>query len=352
MMVVDPEGKTLEEALAAFQHATGFKAGVVTRETKIREGLRPDATIEIEVNKKRLRYLVEIKTVDRAVALTTVKHQLEAFGRPGLLVAPYITDTLAHLCRAKLDLQFIDTVGNAYLRAPGLYIFIRGERPRGPAAAHITTRAGGTATALRMVFALLCRPHLFNAPYREIAATAGIALGAVGWVFFDLHQRHYVTGNRGTHNRRLLEPARLLEEWVTNFPIKLRPKLNVRRFRAPDPDWWQNARLTHGALWGGEVAAHTLTGYLKPATYTIYVDPTMGRDELTRLVQEHRLRADHEGDVEILDRFWTFPADPTRPGIVPPLLVYADLLATLDPRNLEAAKQVREKHLEHALHNT
>jgi len=46
--------------------------------------------------------------------------------------------------------------------------------------------------------------------------------------------------------RRLLEPARLLDEWVTNFPIKLRPKLNPRRFRAPAPGWWQHARLEAG----------------------------------------------------------------------------------------------------------
>jgi hypothetical protein len=34
---------------------------------------------------------------------------------------------------------------------------------------------------------------------------------------------------------------------------------------------------------------------------------------------------------------------------VPPLLVYADLMATLDPRNLEIAKRIREQYIEHAL---
>jgi hypothetical protein len=344
----DQEDKLLEDALAALRRATGLKATVVAREPRAREGARPDAAIEILADGRRFRFLAEIKAVDRAVALATAKHQLERFGRRGVLVAPYVTAELANHCREKLDLHFIDTVGNAYLRAAGLYVFIRGERPLGPAVAAMGARGGGTATALRVVFALLCRPELLNATYREIVAAAGVALGTIGWVFFDLQHRGYVTGGKRTHKRRLLEPARLLEEWATNFPIKLRPKLNQQRFRAPDPDWWQKTRLTDRAFWGGEVAADRLTGHLKPATQTIYIDPGTRREELARLVREHHLRADPTGEIEILDMFWNFPPGVTRPNLVPPLLVYADLVATLDPRNLEIAARIREKHIEDA----
>jgi hypothetical protein len=185
---------------------------------------------------------------------------------------------------------------------------------------------------------------------REIVAAAGVALGAVGWVFFDLQGRGYIPGGLRTRNRRFLEPVRLLDEWVTNFPIKLRPKLNPRRFQAPDPGWWQQARLIAGARWGGEVAATKLTDYLKPATCTIYLDPQNGRETLATLVKQHRLRADPQGNVEILDAFWNLPPDEDTPqDIVPPLLVYADLMATLDPRNLEVAKRVREQFIEQAL---
>jgi hypothetical protein len=349
MHLPERERKLLEDALAALRRATGLTAAVVAGEPKIPQGARPDAAIDIAGQGKRLRFFVEIKAVDRAIALATAKQQLEPFGRQGMLVTPYLTAELANHCRTKLDLQFIDTAGNAYLRAPGLYVFIRGERPQGPAATAAGTRGGGTATALRVVFALLCKPELLNAPYREIVAAAGVALGAVGWVFFDLQGRGYVMGGKRTRNRRLLEPGRLIEEWVTNYPIKLRPKLNQQRFRAPDPNWWQKARLPDGALWGGEIAANRLTGDLKPATCTIYIDPLTRREGVAKLVREHRLRADPEGEVEILDTFWNFPADPRQPELVPPLLVYADLVTTLDPRNLEIAKRIREEHIEHAL---
>ena len=68
-----------------------------------------------------------------------------------------------------------------------------------------------------------------------------------------------------------------------------------------------------------------------------------------KLVAAHRFRADPEGDIEILDQFWHLPINLERGDIVSPLLVYADLIATLDPRNLDAAKLVREKYIDDAL---
>jgi hypothetical protein len=315
-------------------------------------GPHADGAIQIDANGKRFRFFAQIKNVDRPVALAAAKHQVEAYGARGILVAPYLTAELADHCRHN-DLNFIDAAGNAYLRAPGLFVFVRGERPRTPLRATATgIRAAGTATALRVVFALLCNPALVNAPYREIATAADVALGTVGWVFYDLQARGYIAGGRRNRNRRLLEPARLLEEWVTNFPIKLRPKLNLRRLQAPDPGWWQRARLVAGARWGGEVAAARLTEALKPAACTIYLDPHTAREVLAVLVKEHRLRADPQGNVEILDAFWKFQPEPTPPDLVPPVLVYADLMATLDPRNLEVAKQIRREFVDDVLRRT
>ncbi len=343
----------LELAIHALHRTTGLTAELATRVAKAPKGPQPDAVIEINEGGKRFQLFADVKTIDRAVALAAAKHRIAPYGKKGVLVAPYLTAALARHCRDQLDLQFIDAAGNAYLRAPGLYVFVQGERPQEPAmpGAGIPPR-GGTPTALRAAFVLLCRPELLNAPYREIAGAAGIGLGTVGWAFFDLERRGYLTAARQRRNRRLLEPTRLLDEWVTNFPIRLRPKLNPRRFRAPDPAWWERARLPDGAHWGGEVAAARLTGHLKPATATLYLEPAKAREALATLVQEHRLRADHQGNVEILDAFWTLPAEDAPADLVPPVLVYADLMATLDPRNLEIARRIREQHIGHALHLT
>lgn len=349
MGLAEREHNILEQALAAFTRGTGLPARIVAKEPKAADGRRPDATIEVDGPHKRLELVAEIKAVDREIGLAAAKQQLDAFGKPGILLTPYLTAELATRCREKLDLQFMDTVGNAYLRAPGLYVFIRGQHPPGGVGPAVRTRGGGTATALRVVFALLCQPELLNAPYRDIVRAARVALGAVGWVFNDLHGRGYVLGGQRTRDRRLLDPGRLLGEWVTNYPIKLRPRLNPRRFRVADPRWWQKARLPEGAFWGGEVAAAKLTEHLNPAAYTVYIDPARRREGIGQLARRHQLRADPAGQLEILDTFWNFPGAAKQPEVVPPLLVYADLLATLDPRNLEIAKRIREEHLDHAL---
>jgi hypothetical protein len=341
----------LRRTLDALERTTGVKGRVVELKLKAGKDQRADAHIDIDVEGKKHRYAVEAKTrVDRLAALGHMKAQLDQHGERGLLFAPYITAAIAKQCR-KLDVPFLDIAGNAYLHEPGLHVYITGEKPERSATAAKGTRGGGTATALRVVFALLCKQELLNAPYRDIVDAAGVALGAVGWVLIDLEERGYVIGKQRKLNRRLLEPNRLFDEWVTNYPIRLRPKLNPRRFRAENPNWWKEANLTNvGAYWGGEVAADRLTHHLKPATCTIYIKAQQKKDALTKLVAANRFRADPNGNIEVLDAFWNLPPDLKHPDVVPPILAYADLVATIDPRHLEAAKLIREQYIDNALH--
>jgi len=340
----------LQRALEALQRTTGIHGHVLEREPLIANGIRADARVEVEANGQRYPYFAEIKRVDRFAILGDIKRQCAQYGDQLLLVAPRVTIQTAEKCR-ELDLQFIDTLGNAYLRGPGLLVLVTGQRPAEGDTLQLAAPEGhraGTATNLRVFFVLLCKPELLNAPYREINQAAGVALGTIGWVFFDLNARGYITGanGKGKGDRVLLERQRLVQEWVTNYPIKLRPKLNPRKFRAPKTDWWKDVEITqYGAQWGAEVAAEKLTGYLRPHAITIYLQKQQGQKNLTKLVAENRLRPDVKGDIEILDAFWDFDDEKPMPETVPPLLAYADLIATLDPRNLEAAKLIHDRYL-------
>ena len=339
----------LDKALVALEQTTGVKGHVVATEKHVARERGADALVDFTIEGKKHRYVVEVKTrVDRFAALGHVKTQLANLGERGLLFAPHITTAIAKQCR-QLDLPFLDAAGNAYLHEPGLHVYITGEKPAAGDAPTMGTQRGGTATALRVVFTLLCNPKLLNAPYREIVNAANVALGAIGWVFFDLEKRGYIAGRQKKHNRQFLEAKRVFDEWVTNYPIKLRPKLNPRRFRAENADWWKKVELAKfNACWGGEVAAARLTHYLKPATCTLYIKPHEEKNQLGRLAIENRLRADPTGNIEILDAFWNLPVNLAHPDVAPPILVYADLVATLDPRNLEVAKLIREQHIDNA----
>ncbi|MEY4730291.1 MAG: hypothetical protein RL020_1449 [Pseudomonadota bacterium] len=347
----------LGRALDTLEKTTDVKAKVVALEVNKEKTYQPDAEIEVMVNGTKYRYFVEVKAhIDRLAPIGHIKAQLDQLGGRGILFAPYITPAIAKQCR-QLGLAFLDMAGNAYLHEPGLHVYVTGEKPEGLPNTKMATRGGGTATALRVIFALVCEPKLLNAPYREIVEAANVALGAIGWIFVDLEKRGLIAGRQKAHNRRFLERKRLTDEWVTNYPIKLRPKLHPRRFRAENPEWWKHADLTAiRAYWGGEIAANRLTKYLKPATCTLYIEPDQG-DVLTTLafakfVVANRLRADPDGDIEILDTFWHLPPDHNHPDIVPPVLAYADLIATLEPRNLEVAKLIREQYLENVVGKT
>ena len=347
ILLID-EKETLERAITALKAVAGIDARITAREARLAGNITVDAIIEIVVEDNTYHYMAEIKRVDRFGTIGLAKNRMAKYPQPGLLVTPRVTVEMAEKCRA-LDLQFIDTLGNAYLKGPGLFVLITGQRPRDKKEFVLTTnetQQAGTPTALRMVFALLCKPELLNASYREIKQTAQVALGAVGWVFFDLNTRGLALGGHKKGDRRILERKRLIEEWVTNYPIKLRPKLNPRRFRAEDAEWWRKVDITqYGAQWGGEVAAEKLTDYLRPAICTIYMNAGAIKKNLIKLVRDTKLRADDDGDIEILETFWDFASDENRPDIVPPLLVYADLLATTNPRNLETAQMIFEKHI-------
>lgn len=266
-----------------------------------------------------------------------------------MLVVPYMTAEMAERCRT-LKIPFLDAAGNAYLDAPALFVYVTGRKK--PDIPELTAKAAPhqafKPTGMRIIFALLLNPALAGKNYRDIAKAAGVALGTVGWVLRDLNAKGYLHEVlRG--EKRLYNPDRLMQEWVAFYPVKLRPKLNARRFRAPHPDWWKNVDLAeYQARWGGEVAADRLTEYLKPATFTIYLH---GKPD--RLILENRLRPDVNGEIEVLEAFWDLAEETAWQGkqpkdTVPPLLAYADLMATTNSRNLETARMIYDRYLANA----
>ncbi len=333
----------LEAAIDALALTTGITCKVLAVRPSIPRGFRADARIELLVDGRQYPYLVEIKQIDRITMLHEVKERFKQSPHPCLLVAPRISTELADKCR-EIGVQFIDASGNGYLQAPGLLVLVKGQRPSKGSALGATLSEGagaGGANAARLAFVLLCAPELLNAPYRVLSDVAGVSLGAIGPILNDLGRRGFITNAKGS--RRFLERERLLNEWVTTYPVKLRPKLVPRRFRASQRDWWKEIDIDrYEAVWGGEVAADTLTNYLRPEKITIYMHGANMQQNLGKLVIQNKLRADPDGDIEILEKFWDLPPDKAPRNCVPPLLAYADLVASMEPRNLEVATLIHK----------
>src|SRR5271166_3154322 len=281
-----PERRILNTAVTALGRTTGITVRI--RPAAARKDDAAGALVEIGTDGRKHCFSAEVKQVDRFATPAMLKVRSKASPEPPLLVAPYITREVAERCR-QLHLPFIDTAGNAYLEGPGLLVYVIGNnKPIEVRQDHF--RALNPA-GLQIAFALACQPTLVQTTYREIAARAGVALGTVGPVIKDLEARGYLRFQRGP-DRKLLDPERMVEEWVTHYPVALRPKLNPRRFQA-DTERLRQADLLHQkAYWGGEPAAEKLTRYLKPAQFTIYA-----REPIAKLIAAGRMRADPTGNV-------------------------------------------------------
>jgi len=98
--------------------------------------------------------------------------------------------------------------------------------------------------------------------------------------------------------------------------------------------------IEDNVLWGGEVAAYLMTEHLKPQTITIYTKKPIAKFLLTNKLMENK-----DGDTEILEIFWNFGPNHLDDNLVPPLLVYTDLMASGDARNIETARIIYDKKL-------
>ncbi|MYM21477.1 hypothetical protein GTP46_02300 [Duganella sp. FT135W] len=340
------EQTLLSNALEALWDTTHIRGNVVETESKVADDYTADAVVDLVVDKRFHRYFVECKSfIDRKAQLDQVSLRLRHIGSLAMLVTEYVSKELASHCRT-IGLQFVDGHGNAYLRAPGMFVFSTGEKNERRHPSSKTARGLTNAAALRVVFTLLSKPKLINSTFKEIALISRVSLGTAHNVFADLEQRGYLI--LGAKNgRRLLEPKRLLEEWATNFPTTLRAKLDSNRFSSPDPHWWKKVNITDfDASWGSEVAAAKMFKHLNPSSQTIYVEEENMRSAVNALVKSFRLRPDPLGEIEIVEKFW-FSDLETEPGIAPPVLVYSDLLSLMDPRAKETAIIIKEKFIEH-----
>jgi hypothetical protein len=334
---VFPERELLKGALGALEEATGTTAHIVDWEHTLPEG-QADAVLELTKDHNKVRYIAEVKRTLPPGALGHVVAQLHRFTKPGMLITRYITPPMAERLR-ELNVAFIDTAGNAYINAPKLFVYVTGRKaPEKEANAHRVKAF--RPTGLQVIFALLCRPEMIKAPYRDIAKAADVALGTVGWVMYDLKRLNHLV-ERGKLGRKLINTHALLDAWVTAYAQQLRPKLYVGRFRAPDPGWWRDVDWKKfNALLGGEPAAAKLTNHLKPEIATVYA-----AGDVNPFLLKHQLKKDPAGDVELIKSFWQFDYPWKYHNLVPPLLVYADLFATAKDRNIETGKMIYEKYL-------
>lgn len=298
-----------------------------------------DAVLVWQGPRGTVRYALEFKKhlpqQDIQVLARRLEHQAQnlpktkAVTRP-LLLAPYVPKKQAAFLRGR-GIDYADEVGNAHLEAPGVLVHIEGKRPA------VTTQARGGITKgwVKVTLAGLLNPTLFEGPYHQLAAAAGVTPPTVMTCLRDLQRRGMLNGMGP--RRRLVGRRELFPLWTEAYVNTLRPRLAERRFRMLTPDDAQagltrmNDVLTgHHVAWclTGAAAALKLTHYYRAGVTEIYAEPRAITDAIARELKAQPT----EGEANLVVIEPPIPGLALEPAerkaplpIAPALLAYAEL---------------------------
>lgn len=270
-------------------------------------------------------------------------------GRGLFIVTPRVSSRTAERLR-DLGANFLDANGNAYVRFDNVLIDVRGRSGEVDSSKYALTPTGTNLFSTKrtqVMFALISWPDLVNAVLKDLAAVSGVSIGAAQSTLQLMEQAAFIvaTGTRRA-DRRLQHVDAMIDAWVAAYPTGLgapaRTKLLHGEFSRTTLESSSDAIDL-----SGEAAAQWIR---RPETLTIY---TRNGGVPREAAQAGRwTTSTNEPNIFVRKRFWTDPAEAlegaeTRtPGIhiAPPLLVYADLMASGESRQREAAAQYRSEH--------
>ena len=330
------EKETLQAALLKLREEVPIGGYTVKWEVPTGKGTVFDAVVNFQ--NILHEYAVEINMNLNPKMLDAMEFYLKAVDRTVFIITGAITDGIATELRQR-NIQYIDTLGNMYITQEDPFVLVHktGNRARGTKKEKQANALAGTG--LLVIFTLLTIEDAVNLTYREVAKLAGVALGTVGSTFRDLKLLGYIRVYK--HKRKIMNRGKLVNRWLEAYPTEIRPKLNPKRFTAPDRNWWIQGDLNrYGVLLGGETAAAALTKHLHPENGVLFA-----RGDIHELVKALRLRADPLGNLTVMDRFWEGEVlQVNKTPIAPPLLICAELLAEGGERNMEAVKMIRDNY--------
>jgi hypothetical protein len=306
-----------------------------------------DAKIEIDILSKPLAILIKnslsVNGVERFLASAILQK-----GEDIVLMSNYINPKVAEYLKQR-EINYVDTVGNMFIKQHPVYIYVSGNKNLAP---HGQLSKNGTTAfhyhGLKIIFGLLRSPSLLNKTYREISVRSNVALGTVNKVFKGLKQLELISPHSKASDRIFLNRGKLFDRWVDAFSEKLMPKIALGTYISTKPLNSENFDVgKYGGFWGGEVAAAVLTNYLKPEIATLYIP----KEAKFKLIKGAKLKkaTDHNQNegyrVELFELFWDVNFEDN--GLLTPnLITYAGLISTNEPRNVETAMLIREKHLD------
>lgn len=294
-----------------------------------------DAVIKLNDQLLYLETKREITPVNLSKVLEEIKTRIK--DNNILLAGEYITPKAKELLRKK-EVNYLDSAGNIYLKLHRLLIHIEGKSAPtvpGKYKSRAFSKAGGA-----VVFQFLRDPQLVNEPQRLIAKYADVSLGTIPKVFEGLHKEKYLI-KLDKNNWELSNKEELLLKWTEVLREKILPSKFLGNYKPAGRNMQQmlaekEIRAT-GYKWGGEPAAALLTNYLIAEKFSLFVSTKVD------IIKKYKLVPSPTGELELYEKFWNHPEDDL--PYVHPILIYAQLMATGESRNIETAEIILNEHI-------
>lgn len=278
-----------------------------------------DGELMLERGGHRRSYVLEVK-------LPLTLDTLQQSGRLAdvIFVTDHVSARTAEVLR-RLDAHFVDAAGNAYVASPEWYLDVRGRRRQDQIEAtyarlEVPTNLYSSKRA-QVVFALLTWVDLLGSSVRTVADAAGVSVGIAQSTTNELRRRGLWPDDESSRST-------LIDGWAAAFPETLGRSLTIRGLRAEQFDQFYGPVLA-----SGEAAP---SAHLRATTGVVYVDELS-----TELLMMNRWRTDGPSNLVVRRKFWSRPE--LLHGEAPPLLVYADLQASDDPRVRSVANDYRSQ---------
>lgn len=305
----------------------------------VRETFEADVELTVPTQDGPRDVVVEITWGTQGALARKYWHMRSLARGPVVLGLPYVDTTTARHLRAE-GIPFIDASGNAWIDLPGFYVEIEGRRPVMEKPDRRRAGIGElSAAGLRVAFVVLIDPSLLGQPVRTIAQAARVSTGSAQAALASMAEDGLIVRGRAG---RLKDPKALTRTWLSGYWSRLLPKLEEETVFGPEPAWWTEGGGDPTAIMGrvsGDAALAALTDRIVPATTIVYGEPSW--QDMRRRA---RLSAAGTGSRVILrERFWDPEVLAETLGesvTVPPLLVYADCRASVDPRVREIAEEL------------
>lgn len=322
-------------------------------------------TLEDRTGRPHTVLVWHFETEPGPAALQQAERVAAQRAEPLVLLAP----RLAEAAIARLDaagIGHVDAAGNCRLQLDQgrILVHVEGRRAR-PAADRATLalaaaeprlearlsspRGSLRAAGHRVLFALLADDQLLTSTVRAIGEVAGASRHAVAQLLRRLRDEGLLvrlgrTGHAWVPGRR----AELVDRFAKGWSDLLRHAQTIGRFRSPASDTETIAARLEAGLdaagtafgWGGTAGAMRLTPHYRGDDIVLHL-----ADWNPDLQRQLRLAPAHDGPVTLLHCMGGLDLRTTPPHTAHPLLIFAELLNSADPRARETADLIATRHL-------